>query len=528
MNTHVEPNASICLLILDGWGIAPESATGNAIAQAYTPTMDALINTAPVTSLQAHGEAVGMPQSVVGNSEVGHRTLGLGKATPHPRVQLDAWIESGELANQPAWVNALAHVKKHRSTLHLVTLLSTGGVHSHVSHLAEFIGLAKDAGVEALRVHGITDGRDMPPFTAMGLVEDVDGALYDLDYSQIATLTGRFYAMDRDERWQRTAQAFDAMVHAKGKRQFMASQAVKFALADDISDEFVIPSICDLDYQGMEHGDAVLFLNFRPDRMRQLVSALVEPEFDAFDRGVLPQQLYVATAVSYGSLPDVHVFCEATPATDTLPKAIAKAGLKQFHIAETEKYAHVTYFFNGGNEAPEPGEDRVLIPSPRGVETYDEAPAMAVYEVAKGLIEAMATGQYRFYVANFANVDMVAHTGTLPATVEAVQHVDKALGLVLEAARRLGVTLLVTSDHGNGECMLTAEGTPNTAHTLNQVPLILCMPRPSLNIGESTPSYTPLENLPLPVREAFHQAEGLADVRPLVQALLLSSRTLVG
>jgi 2,3-bisphosphoglycerate-independent phosphoglycerate mutase len=470
--THLNsPNRPVCLLVLDGWGLSANTEH-NAIALAETPTMDRLFREFPHTQLKAHGDAVGMPKDVLGNSEVGHLTLGAGRAIPHARVKMDKLIEDGTLESHPAWEKTIAHVKKHKSTLHLAGLFSTGGVHSHLSHLAELLGLAKDAGLHNVRIHGFTDGRDMQPFTAMGMVEDVDGALYDLDYPQIATLTGRYYAMDRDERWDRTQTAFDAMVHAKGKRQFLGSQAVKFALADDITDEFIPASVTDLHYEGMENGDAVLFFNFRPDRMIQLASAFADPAFDGFDRGQLPNNLHIASLVDYGQLPAVDVFFPREAVTNTLGEYFANADLKQFRVAETEKYAHVTYFFNGGQDNPHEGEDRCVIPSRRDVDTYDEAPAMRVYDVTKALIEAMASGDYSFLLCNLANVDMVGHTGNLEATIKAVEHVDEAVDLIVKAAKDQGVHLLITADHGNGERMAYPDGTPDTAHTTNPVPLL--------------------------------------------------------
>jgi len=461
----------VCLLVLDGWGMS-KASENNAIALADTPTMDRLFRDYPHTQLAAHGLAVGMPKDVIGNSEVGHMTLGAGRPVEHARVKMDALIENGELETHPVWEATIAHVKKHKSTLHLAGLFSTGGVHSHLSHLAELLGLAKDAGLNDVRVHAFTDGRDMAPYTAMGMVEDVDGALYDLDYPQIATLTGRYYAMDRDERWDRTQHAFDAMVHAKGKRQFLATQAVKFSLADDISDEFIPASVTDLHYNGMENGDAVLFFNFRPDRMKQLAAAFADPAFEGFDRGQLPNNLNIASLVDYGNLPAVDVFFPRETVTNTLGEYFANAGLKQFRVAETEKYAHVTYFFNGGQDAPLAGEERCVIPSRRDVDTYDLAPAMRVYDVTKALIEAMASGNYQFLLCNLSNVDMVGHTGKLDATVKAVEHVDEAVDLIVKAAKDQGVHLLITADHGNGERMAYPDGTPDTAHTTNPVPLL--------------------------------------------------------
>lgn len=461
------------LIILDGWGIS-EFKSHNAIHLAETPHFDALWEANPHTSLLAHGASVGMPEGVVGNSEVGHLALGAGRIIPHARVALDEAIASETLGTHPAWIKLVNHVKTNRSTLHLVTLLSTGGVHADLTHLTAFLNLSYEAGVhQSLKVHGISDGRDMPTYTAMGVVEDVEGALYDLEAPQMATLSGRFYAMDRDKRWQRTEEAFQTMMHAKGKRQFMATQAVKFALADEISDEFIRPTVCDLTYEGMEDGDAVLFLNFRPDRMTQLMEAFASPEFTAFDRGAMPKNLHLVSLVDYGAFPAVDVFFPKVALSDTLPHTISKAGLRQFRIAETEKYPHVTYFFNGGQETPLAGEERCLIPSRRDVQTYDEAPAMSVYEVARSLIQAFERKAHDFYVANLANIDMVGHTGNESATIEAVQHVDTALGLIAQAAKLAGITLIITADHGNGESMKTSDDLPNTAHTLNPVPFIV-------------------------------------------------------
>lgn len=503
-------NPSVCLLILDGWGMSSESH-GNAIKQARTPHFDALWEAYPHTLLQAHGEAVGMPLGVVGNSEVGHLTMGAGRAVPHPRLAIDHLIETDTLKTHPLWTKICQHLQQSRGTLHLISLLSTGGVHSDLSHLAEFLGLAHDAGLAGrLRVHGITDGRDIPPYTAMGMVEDVEGALYDLDAPQMATLSGRFYAMDRDQHWTRTEAAFNAMMHGKGKRQFLATQAVKFALAEDLSDEFILPTVTDLSYEGMETGDVVLFLNFRPDRMKQIVSAFASPDFDAFDRGTRPSHLYCASLVDYGDFPQVEAFIPRICLKDTLAQRISEAGLSQFHVAETEKYPHVTYFFNGGDETPLPGETRTIIPSRRDVLTHNQAPAMRAFEISHALIEALDSKAFSFLVANLANVDMVGHTGDENATIEAVEQVDQALGLIYQACQVIGTSLIITADHGNGESMRTPDGSPHTAHTIHPVPFIW-VPAPGINPETIDLSHT----------------KGLADIRALIeQALQVPTRLL--
>ena len=469
----------VLLLILDGWGIT-NTTHGNAIAQATTPYWDFLWQQAQQQPqgclLQASGTAIGLPPNQVGNSEIGHLTLGAGRTLNPIRVQIDKAIETNRLTTNPVWQNLVTHLKQHpQATLHLVGLLSDGGVHSHVAHLAELLGLAKDESLHNVRVHAFTDGRDVPPFSVQDYLYDVEGALLDLDYPQISTVTGRFFAMDRDNRWHRTEEAFRALVFAEGKREFLSTQAVKHVLEEGISEEFVPPAITEIGYEGFAPNDVVLFWHFREDRLRQLADALTNPQFAEFDVSGLPHGLKVASLVALGKAngaETIQVLFPQEPIQQTLGEVVATAGIRQLRLAETEKYPHVTYFFNGGAENPFQGEDRQMIPSPRTVETYDLKPAMSLPEVTHQLVNALQGKHYGLIVANFANADMVGHTGNLPAAIAACEAIDRALEQVVQACKDSGTQLIITADHGNVEAMLTSHDAPNTAHALNPVPFI--------------------------------------------------------
>jgi 2,3-bisphosphoglycerate-independent phosphoglycerate mutase len=477
------PHSDFCtpllLLILDGWGIA-NTPHGNAIAKAHTPQWDFLWQQAQTQPqgclLQASGKAIGLPANQVGNSEIGHLTLGAGR-TLHPiRVQIDEAIEANAIAENAVWQDIAAHLKQHKqATLHLVGLLSDGGVHSHLAHLAELLGLAKDEGLHNVRVHAIADGRDVPPFSVQNYLYDVEGALLDLDFPQISTVIGRFFAMDRDNRWHRTEQAFRALVLGEGKREFISTQAAKHVLEEDTSEEFIPPAITEIGYEGFAPNDVVFFWHFREDRLRQLAEALTNPQFADFDTTGLPRGLKVASLIGLGNSQgsqNIAVLFPQEPIKQTLGEVVATAGIRQLRVAETEKYPHVTYFFNGGAEHPFQGEERQLIPSPRHVETYDLKPEMALPKVTQQLVNALKSKHYGLIVANFANADMVGHTGNLPAAIAACEAVDSALEQVIQACKASGTNLLITADHGNVEAMLTSNDAPNTAHALSPVPFI--------------------------------------------------------
>ncbi|MFM7390643.1 MAG: 2,3-bisphosphoglycerate-independent phosphoglycerate mutase [Vampirovibrionales bacterium] len=473
--SSVAPHHPVCLVILDGWGHRTQSQ-GNAIAQAHTPTWDALLQRYPFTTLAAAGRAVGLPEGQVSNSEIGHRLLGTGQPFTHPRLLMDDYIAKQTLAEHPTWQHLKQHLQHHQSTLHLVGLMSNGGVHSLLTHFAELLGQATDEGFTKLRIHAITDGRDTPPYQAHAILEDIEQTLYDLGLPQIATVHGRFYAMDRDNRWERTQASLAAILEGKGVRQLLSTQAVRAIYAEDRSEEFIPPSITDFDYTGVEAGDALLCFNFRPDRIHQLMTGL-HPSTAHADLGLtLSPQLWVGCLVEAGPLPESNVFFKQAPATETLGGWVAAQGWSQFRCAETEKYAHVTYFFNGGQEAPYPNEHRCLIPSPTHVTTYDEVPRMSLDALLNTAVERLTHHADALTVINLANPDMIGHTGNLAATIEAVEAVDAAVATLLSTCERQGITLMITADHGNADTMLTLDGTPNTAHSLAPVPFVLVAP----------------------------------------------------
>lgn len=482
MSIQSNTASPLLLLILDGWGIQ-KTTHGNAIAQAHTPNWDTLWQTTQTTQvfpqlLQASGVAIGLPPLQVGNSEIGHLTLGAGKTLTPIRVTIDTAIEENTLTINPKWQAIVTHLQQHKqATLHLVGLLSDGGVHSHLAHLAELLGMAKDANLHQVRVHAITDGRDVPPFSVQDYLYDVEGALLDLNYPQISTVVGRFFALDRDNRWHRTQQAFNALVYGDGKREFLSTQAIKHALEDNISEEFLPPAITELTYEGLAPNDVVLFWHFREDRLRQLAEALVNPKFPHFERPAnILNSVKVASLVNIGgSEPwanNISVLFPQEAITPTLGEVVSNANKSQLRIAETEKYPHVTYFFNGGREAPFAGESRLLVASPKTVETYDLQPEMSLPTVTQQLIKALEAKETDLIVANFANPDMVGHTGNLEAAILACKAVDTALGQVLTACQATGTNLVITADHGNVEAMLTNNDAPNTAHALSPVPFI--------------------------------------------------------
>jgi 2,3-bisphosphoglycerate-independent phosphoglycerate mutase len=452
----------VCLIVLDGWGLAPPGP-GNAVDLARTPVFDDLWARYPHTQLEASGRAVGLPDGQQGNSEVGHTNLGAGRVVLQDLVRIDADIESGAFAANPALVEACRRGRD--SALHLLGLVSDGGVHSHVRHLEALLRLAADQDVERVYVHAFTDGRDTSPTAGAGFLESIPG---------VATVCGRYYAMDRDGRWERTQRAFDAIVHGRGAQAGDAADAVRASYAAGVTDEFVEPVVVGDPQEGrIRAADAAVFFNFRPDRARQLTRALVDPDFDGFDRGADPPLPALVQMTEYAADIAAPVAYPSENLTDVLAHVLAATGAAQLHAAETEKYAHVTYFFDGGAEEREPQEEWRLIPSPRDVATYDEAPAMSAAGVADEVCARLEGGDQRFCLVNFANPDMVGHTGVIPAAVAAVEAVDACLRRVVDAVHDRGGVCIVTADHGNAETMLNADGSPHTAHTTNPVPLVL-------------------------------------------------------
>jgi 2,3-bisphosphoglycerate-independent phosphoglycerate mutase len=475
----------LVLIVIDGWGIAPDSPS-NAITLAQTPVMDRLWNTAPHTTVEASGEAVGLPSGQIGNSEVGHLNIGAGYTVLQDLPRIDREIESGEFFENPALVGAMEYVKEaapdghgRAPRLHLMGLFSDGGVHSHASHTLALVDLAKRHDVQDVQLHLFLDGRDVPPRQALADIEQFEPQLAERGNARIATVMGRYFAMDRDQRWDRNEKAYRALVLGEGEHAATATEAVQQSYDADAGDEFVKPTVIGEGGEGpdggegrIRSGDAVIFFNFRADRARQLTRAFVLPDFDGFERLEWPHPLHFVTFAEYESgLPVTAVAFAATLVETPLAKVVADAGLKQLHVAETEKYAHVTYFLNGGHEGAYTGEDRVMVPSPKAA-TYDLEPAMSAEGVADKAIAGIRAG-YPFIALNFANPDMVGHTGVLDAAIVAVETVDTAIGRIAKAAAAAGAAVLVTADHGNAEEMIDEQGRPKTAHTTNPVPVII-------------------------------------------------------
>lgn len=474
------------LLILDGWGIAP-TGPGNAPACAATPHLDALLAACPHAQLSASGRSVGLPEGYMGNSEVGHLNIGAGRVVYQDMTRIDVALEDGSFATNAVFSELLAAIKRRNGRLHLVGLLSDGGVHSHIRHLEGLCSLA-DAAHVPTRVHCLMDGRDTSPTSGLDFVCQLEAHLATLADARIASLVGRFYAMDRDKHWERVEQAWNLLVHGQGAAGdpsansqsgqnapfTSAKAALEASYAANITDEFLKPVYLNVgDAPGMIDGDGLFLFNFRADRMRELTQAFVEPAFSAFARGPMPDFSGIASMTAYEASFTIPVAFPKDAVTGGLGETVSRLGLRQLRLAETEKYAHVTYFFNGGREEPFIGEDRILVPSPREVATYDLKPSMSAPEVTEKFVEAWHSGLYDFVVCNLANGDMVGHTGIMAAAIEACAVVDVCVGRMVEAVRARGGRMLIIADHGNCEAMLTPEGKPQTAHTTNPVPCIL-------------------------------------------------------
>ena len=472
------PAPSVALIILDGWGLA-EPGPGNAISQARTPVFDQLWSGYPHTQLSASGRDVGLPEGQMGNSEVGHLNLGAGAVVKQDLARIDDAVADGTLFENEALLAACAAARSSpRGRLHLLGLVSDGGVHSGWSHIEALIELAAQEGVPDVVVHAFTDGRDTLPTSADGYIAELE--LWLRHAGVIGTIGGRYYAMDRDRRWDRVKLGYDAIVHAEGLHAVTAAEAIAAARDRGETDEFITPTVVG-GYDGMADGDVAIHFNFRPDRARELTRALGEQDFDEFDRGPSPQVELTTLTEYHEGWPYPVAFPPKAPAT-TLAEVLAAEGARQLHVAETEKYAHVTYFFNGGREEEWDGEVRALVDSPRDVPTYDHKPQMSAEAAARAFTSRWDEGDYRFGVINFANPDMVGHTGSIPAAIAAVQTVDGCLGEVIAAVHSSGGTCLVTADHGNCEHMLESDGSPNTAHSLNPVPFVVTVS--SIELGD--------------------------------------------
>ena len=461
------------LIILDGYGIAP-ATPGNAITTAKKPNLDKLFSENPCTQLQASGLEVGLPKGQMGNSEVGHTNIGAGRVVFQILPKISQEIENGKFFQNPVYIKAMDDAKNGGHALHVMGLLSTGGVHSHLHHIFAALDMAKQRGVEKVYVHCFLDGRDVPPKSGAGFVKELQEKCDELGNAKIATLQGRFWGMDRDKRWDRVEKGYNAIVCGEGVRDDDAVHAVEQSYAEDKTDEFVEPVV--VCQEGViNQGDSVIFMNFRPDRAREMTWALNLPDFDGFARKktVCPLS-YVCTAQYDETLP-LPIAYPPEVIENTLGDYVSAHGLKQFRLAETEKYAHVTFFFNGGVEKQCEGEDRCLVPSPKEFPTYDLIPQMSAEKVADKCVEAIASEKYDLIVTNFANCDMVGHTGVMAAAVKAVETVDACMGrIVAEVAKHDDVVLVVTADHGNADCMFDETGKVNTAHTTNPVPFAVC------------------------------------------------------
>jgi 2,3-bisphosphoglycerate-independent phosphoglycerate mutase len=463
------PATSCVLVVLDGWGIAPDGP-GNAISLADTPVFDELLSTYPHSQLTACGRAVGLPEGQMGNSEVGHMNLGAGAVVMQDLTRIDEAATSGGFDSNPVLRAAFSDAER----VHLIGLVSDGGVHSGWAHLEALIRMGASLGVPDLVLHAFTDGRDTLPHSGEGYLETVQGWMEDADAGRIGSVVGRYWAMDRDKRWDRTQRAYDLIVHGRAEhRAPSGAAAARDAYERDETDEFITPVLVGDSEAQIRPGDSVIAFNFRPDRMRQITRALADPGFDEIDRGGAPPVERYVTMTQYEEDFDYPVaFAPEHPAM-TLPKALAQRGVRQLHVAETEKYAHVTYFFSSGEEEPFEGERRELVPSPRDVPTYDYKPEMSAPEAARAFVDAWREESFTFGIINFANSDMVGHTGVIPAAVLGVETVDRALGEVVQAVHESGGACIITADHGNSDHMLEDDGSPNTAHSLNPVPVIV-------------------------------------------------------
>ncbi len=465
----------LLLMILDGWGINPHPEN-NAVAIARTPSMTRLCGEYPCSQLDASGMAVGLPVGQMGNSEVGHLNIGAGRVVYQDLTRITKAIEDGSFFANPVLLDCISRTKAAGGSLHLSGLLSDGGVHSHNTHLYALLELAKKEGIRDVFVHCLLDGRDTPPKSGAGYLAQLEEEMKRIGAGRIATVMGRYYAMDRDKRWDRVEKAYDAMVLGSGNRFASAQQAIERSYLDGVTDEFVLPSVIvdGGEPTGMvKDGDGFIFFNFRSDRAREITRTLTDPGFDGFARKSVPKLACYTCMTVYDETFNLPVAFGTEELKNILGEVIGKAGLKQLRIAETEKYAHVTFFFNGGNEMPFPGEDRVLIPSPREVATYDEKPEMSARMVTDELLRLLDEDKYDFIVLNFANADMVGHTGIIPAAVKAIETVDECVGKIVAKILERNGRAIITADHGNAETMTDEKGGPHTAHTTNPVPLIL-------------------------------------------------------
>ncbi len=489
----------LVLMILDGFGIAPKE--GNAIVAAKTPNLDRILKENPVTKIGASGLDVGLPDGQMGNSEVGHTNIGAGRIVYQELTRITKSAEEGDMEKNPALLHAMESAKESGKALHFMGLLSDGGVHSHNTHLYALLGMAKKLGLEKVFVHCFLDGRDVPPSSGKDYVKELMGKLSEIGVGKVATVMGRYYAMDRDNRWERVEKAYAAMVYGEGVKAECPVCAVQKSYDENVTDEFVVPTVVD-GAQPIESGDSIIFYNFRPDRAREITRTLVDPDFSGFERkkGFFPLT-YVCMTQYDATMPNVDVAYKPESLENTFGEYLSKNDLTQLRIAETEKYAHVTFFFNGGVEKQYPGEDRILVKSP-AVATYDLQPEMSAYEVTDKMVEAVKSGKYDALILNYANCDMVGHTGVFEAAVKAVEAVDTCIGRVEAAVKEMGGCILLTADHGNADRMIDDDGTPFTAHTTNPVPFCVinhpCELREGGRLADIAPTMLKILGLPQP------------------------------
>lgn len=495
----------VALIIMDGFGITSEY--GNAVLKAKTPNLDEIFSNNPYTLIGASGMEVGLPDGQMGNSEVGHTNIGAGRIVYQELTRISKSISDGDFFENKTLLNAIENCKKNDSALHLIGLLSDGGVHSHIEHLYALVELAKRNALDKIYIHALLDGRDVPPESGAEFVRSCQSKLAEIGTGKIATVMGRYYAMDRDNRWERVKKAYDAIAEGEGIKNSDPYSAVlsSYKTIDEngknVTDEFVVPVVCD-ENGHMNPNDSVVFFNFRPDRAREITRTFVDPNFDGFERkrGCFP--LYYVCMTQYdATMPNINVAFKPQELTNTLGEYLSSKGLTQLRIAETEKYAHVTFFFNGGVEKPYEGEDRALINSPK-VATYDLKPEMSAPEVCSEMLDRINSDKYDVIILNFANCDMVGHTGIIDAAVKAVETVDNCVGQVVRAVNKKGGVSLITADHGNAECMLEKDGSPFTAHTTNPVPFCVtgyeCELRADAGLADIAPTILGVLGLPQP------------------------------
>jgi len=489
------------ILIMDGFGLNP-STHGNAIAMANKPELDRIMNTYPHTSLSASGPAVGLPQGQMGNSEVGHLNIGGGRIVYQDYTLISSEIEHGGFRKNIPLNQVMDWVNDKGTNLHIMGLLSDGGVHSHLDHLLALLDLAKEKGVAQVFIHCFLDGRDVPPRSAITYIEQLGSYIDKIGLGRIATISGRYYAMDRDRRWERLMKAYDAITIGQGEHATSAVEAVLAAYVRNENDEFILPTVID-PATPVSHQDGIIMFNFRPDRAREITRALVDPGFKGFHRSKIVDGLHYVCMTEYdATMPNVQVAFEQEPIKNTLGQVLSKQGMTQLRIAETEKYAHVTFFFNGGVESPNPGEDRILVPSPK-VATYDLQPEMSAFQVTDEVLAQIDQQKYDVIILNFANADMVGHTGSIPAAVKAIETLEQCVPKIVDAILAQDGQILLTADHGNADCMLDEYDNVVTAHSLNPVPLVHISNHPSQlksggKLADIAPTLLTLMDLDIP------------------------------